>query len=74
VSDAGALLTYAPDMYYIGYRAAWYVDRVLKAAKPGDLPVETPKKFELVINLKTANEIGLTIPPEVLILADKIIR
>jgi putative tryptophan/tyrosine transport system substrate-binding protein len=74
VSDERALLTYAPDMHYIGYRAARYLDRVLKGAKPQDLPVETPKRFELVINLRTANEIGLTVPPEVLILADRVVE
>jgi putative ABC transport system substrate-binding protein len=74
VAEERALVTYAPDMYYIGYRAAWYVDRILRGAKPHDLPVETPMKFELVINLNTAKEIGLTIPPEVLILADKVIN
>ncbi len=74
VSEEGALLTYSPDMHYIGYRAAQYLDRVLKGAKPQNLPVETPKKFELVINLKTADAIGLTIPPEILILADKVVQ
>ena len=74
VSEEGALLSYAPDMHYIGYRAARYLDRILKGVKPQHLPVETPKKFELVINLQTANKIGLTIPPEVLILADRVIQ
>jgi putative ABC transport system substrate-binding protein len=72
VAEERVLLTYAPDLYYIGYRGAWYVNQILKGAKPQDLPVETPTKFELVINLKTAREIGITIPPEVLILADKV--
>ena len=74
VAEEGALMTYAPDIYYMGYRSAWYVDRILKGAKPEQLPVEAPTKFELVINLKTAHRIGLAIPPEVLILADKVFQ
>jgi putative ABC transport system substrate-binding protein len=74
VIEDGALFTYAPDLHHMGYRAAWYVDRILKGTKPLDLPVETPRKFETVINLKTAEAIGLRIPPEVLQRADKVIR
>ncbi len=72
VAEEGALMTYTPDIYYIGYRGAWYVDRILKGAKPEQLPVEAPTRFELVVNLKTSRRIGVTIPPEVLILVDKV--
>ncbi len=68
------LLFYDPDKYSIGHRGAWYVDKVLKGTKPSDLPVEQPTKFEFGINLKTAKQIGLTIPPEVLARANRIIR
>lgn len=67
-------MTYTPDIYYIGYRGAWYVDRILKGSRPEELPVETPTKFELVINLKVSRRIGLTIPPEILMLADKVFQ
>ena len=68
------LIAYAPDVYRIGRRGAWYVHGILHGAKPQDLPVETPLKFELTVNVKTADAIGLKIPPEVLQRADKVIR
>ena len=69
-----ALLSYSPDRYRNGHRGAWYVDKILKGAKPADLPVEQPTKFDFVINLKTAKQIGLTIPPNVLVRADRVIK
>jgi putative ABC transport system substrate-binding protein len=72
VAEQNVLASYAPDLYSLGYRGAWFVERIVKGEKPQGIPVETPRKFELVINKKTARQTGLRIPSEMLMLADRV--
>ena len=72
--EEGSLISYSPNERILSARAALFVDKILKGANPADLPIEQPTKFELVINLKTAKQIGVMIPPNVLARADQVIR
>jgi putative tryptophan/tyrosine transport system substrate-binding protein len=70
----GGLMSYSPSVEALYYRAAYYMDRILKGTKPADLPVEQPREFDFVINLKTAHALGLTIPQHVLLQATEVIQ
>jgi putative ABC transport system substrate-binding protein len=73
-AETGGLLAYGPNLPELFRRAASYVDRILKGTPPAEIPVEQPRKFELIINLKTAQALGITMPPSLLLLADEVIQ
>lgn len=73
-TEAGLLMSYGPNISWIFRPAATYVDKILTGAKPGDLPVQRPTRFEMIVNLKTARAIGLTIPPSLMLRADHVVE
>ena len=74
MTEAGGLLSYSPDIQAMFRRSAYYVDRIIKGAKPGELPIEQATKIELVVNLATARRLGITLPPDILLHADRVIE